>query len=191
MRFFDTVFIMHQPTKGRPADPFFEREKCTWYNHPEKYGINHNLSCVLCLKKRREGAGFSFVCARQRAVLHLVDLIWPRGLTRCFSGPTSVNSIDPSCICFFCFGLIIMRIRFRASDFGLAAKVNASKYHSCKIETGFSCGDGARVIPFFARVIQQLGFWTQKIQANVDYCYVRRRAECTSLGPGLEHPNLR
>ena len=34
-------------------------------------------------------------------------------------------------------------------------------------------------------------FWTQKIQANVDYCYVRRRTECTSLGPGLKHPNLR
>ena len=45
---------------------------------------------------------------------------------------------------------------------------------------------------FFARVIQQLGFWTQKNQANVDYCgYVRRRAECTSLGPGLKHPSLR
>ena len=40
-------------------------------------------------------------------------------------------------------------------------------------------------------MIQQLGFWTQKIQANVDYCYVRRRAERTSLGPGLEHPSLR
>ena len=65
------------------------------------------------------------------------------------------------------------------------------KYHWCKIETGFLCGDGARVIRFFARVIQQLGFGTQKIQANVDYCYVRRRAECTSLGPGLEYPSLR
>ena len=67
-----------------------------------------------------------------------------------------------------------------------------NKYHSCKIETGFLCGDGARVIRFFfARVIQQLGFWTQKIQANVDDCYVRRRAERTSLGPGLEPPSLR
>ena len=44
---------------------------------------------------------------------------------------------------------------------------------------------------FFARVIQQLGFWTHKLQANVDYCYVRRRAECTSLDPGLEHLSLR
>ena len=67
-----------------------------------------------------------------------------------------------------------------------------NKYHSCKIETGFLCEDGARGIRFFARVIQPLGFWTQKIQANVEYCcYVRRRAECTSLGPGLKHPNLR
>ena len=47
-----------------------------------------------------------------------------------------------------------------------------NKYHSCKNETGFLCGDGARVIRFFARVIQQLGFWTQNIQANVDYCCV-------------------
>ena len=44
---------------------------------------------------------------------------------------------------------------------------------------------------FFARVIQQLGVWTQKVQASVDYCYVRRRAERTSLGPGLEHSSLR
>ena len=53
------------------------------------------------------------------------------------------------------------------------------------------CEDGARVILFFACVIQQLGFWTQKLQANVDYCCVRRRAECTSLGPGLELLSLR
>jgi len=53
------------------------------------------------------------------------------------------------------------------------------------------CGDGARVILFYARVVQQLGFWTQKVQANVVYCYVRRRAEYTSLGPGLEHLSLR
>ena len=32
---------------------------------------------------------------------------------------------------------------------------------------------------------------SQKLQANVDYCYVRRRAECTSLGLGLEHLSLR
>ena len=67
-----------------------------------------------------------------------------------------------------------------------------NKYHySCKIETGFLCGDGARVILLFARVIQQLDFRTQKLQINVDYCYVRRRAEYTSLGPKLEHLSLR
>ena len=44
--------------------------------------------------------------------------------------------------------------------------------------------------PYFARVIQQLGFRTQKILANVNYCYVRRRAERTSLGPWLENPSL-
>ena len=34
-------------------------------------------------------------------------------------------------------------------------------------------------------------FLAQKIQANFHYCYVRRRAQRTSLGPGLEHPSLR
>ena len=33
------------------------------------------------------------------------------------------------------------------------------------------------VIRLFARVIQQLGFWTQNIQAHVDYCYVWWREE--------------
>ena len=84
--------------------------------------------------------------------------------------------------------LIIVRIRFRASDFGLVAKIQLSR---CKIETGFLCGDGVRVVLFFARVIQQSGFWTQKIQANVDCCYDRHRAERASLGPGLEHRSLR
>ena len=55
-----------------------------------------------------------------------------------------------------------MRIRFRASDFGLVLKVKLS----CKIEKGFLC-DYARVIFFFARVIQQLDFRTQNVQANV------------------------
>ena len=45
----------------------------------------------------------------------------------------------------------------------------------------------------FARTVQRLGLWTQIIQANVDYCCVwaaKRRAEYTSLGPGLKHPSL-
>ena len=64
-----------------------------------------------------------------------------------------------------------------------------------QVKTGFlrepGCGDVPRVTCVFARVIQQLGFWTQKTQANVGYCYVWRRAECTSLGPGIDHPSLR
>ena len=52
------------------------------------------------------------------------------------------------------------------------------------------CGDCARVLLLYARVVQQLGFWTQKVQTNVVYGYVRRRAEYTSLGPGLEHLSL-
>ena len=47
------------------------------------------------------------------------------------------------------------------------------------------------MILFFARFSSMVGFWTHKIQANVDCSYVRRRAERNSLGPGLEHPGLR
>ena len=90
--------------------------------------------------------------------------------------------------------LILTRIRLRASDFGQVAKINLVR----AIETGFSyeigCGDGARVICLFARVIQQLVFWAQKIQANVDlliFGAAKRPFECTSPGPGLEHPSLR
>ena len=87
----------------------------------------------------------------------------------------------------WCKAEILMRTQFRASDFG-EVKINIIR---AKSKTGFLFGDSARVICFLVRVIQQLGFWAQKMQANVDYCYVRRRAECTSLGPGLKHPNLR
>ena len=50
---------------------------------------------------------------------------------------------------------LIMRVRFRGSDFGLVRKISTRyRYHySCKIETGFLCGDGARLIICFARVI--------------------------------------
>ena len=84
--------------------------------------------------------------------------------------------------------LIIMRIRFRASDFGLVAKINIIR---AKSKEGFLAEMVLGSFFFFARVIQQLRFWTRKTQANVDCCYVRRRAECTSLGPGLEHPSRR
>ena len=88
-----------------------------------------------------------------------------------------------------------MRVRFRASDFGLVAKLNLlgakSKQASC---AEMVLGSFVFFSVIFAHVIlQQLGFWTQKIQANVHHCcYVRRRTQCTSLGPvGLEHPSLR
>ena len=48
----------------------------------------------------------------------------------------------------------------RDRDFGMVAKKNIIRGTS---ETGFLFGDGARVIRFFDGVIQQLGFWTQKI----------------------------
>ena len=80
-----------------------------------------------------------------------------------------------------------MRIRFRASDFGLVAKININFRAKSKHA---SCPEMVLGSFFFVRVVQLLGFWTEKIQANVDYCYVRRRAECTSLAPGLEHPIL-
>ena len=71
---------------------------------------------------------------------------------------------------------------------GLVAKINLIGAKSKQA----SCAEKVLRSFVFAHVIQQLGFWTQKIQAHVDYCYVRRRAECTSLGPvGLEHPSLR
>ena len=82
---------------------------------------------------------------------------------------------------------LIIRIRFRGSDFGLVAKMNIIiRQNRNRLLVRRWCSGHF----FFACVIRQLGFWTQK-QANVDYCYVRRRAECTSLGPGLEHLSLR
>ena len=81
-----------------------------------------------------------------------------------------------------------MQIRFRASDFGLFAKINLL---GAKLKQA-SCAEMVLgSFFFFALVIQQLGFWAQKFQATVDYGYVRRRAEGTSHGPGLEHPSLR
>ena len=74
----------------------------------------------------------------------------------------------------------------------LLSSSRQKKYHYlCEIETGFLCGDGARVILRFARVKQQVFRWTHKPQANVDNFYVRRRAECFSLGYRREHVSLR
>ena len=45
---------------------------------------------------------------------------------------TTINTVRP----------FIMRIRFRASEFGVVAKIKLSR---AKIQTGFLCGDHARV----------------------------------------------
>ena len=62
-----------------------------------------------------------------------------------------------------------------------------------QIETGFlcdiGCGDSGRVIRLFARMIEQLGLRTPSTTAVSGAA--KRRAECTSLGPGLKHPSLR
>ena len=61
-----------------------------------------------------------------------------------------------------------MRIRFRASDFGQVAKDKSRSYKS----KGASCAEMVLLGSFIcSRVIQQLGCWTHKIQANVDYWY--------------------
>ena len=49
-----------------------------------------------------------------------------------------------------------------------------NKSRSCKSKQA-SCAKSDAGL--FARVMQQLGFWTQKIQDNVDYCYGCRREE--------------
>ena len=67
-----------------------------------------------------------------------------------------------------------------------------NKTLSCKIETGFLCGDNAQIVLFFARVIQQLvRFFDSEnsTQRRLLRCPAPRRAH--SLGPGLEHPSLR
>ena len=80
-----------------------------------------------------------------------------------------------------------MRIRFRASDFGQVAQSNS---RSCKSKQA-SCAEMVLGSFVFCSCDSQLGFGTQKLQANINYCYVWRRAECASLGPGLQHPSLR
>ena len=89
-----------------------------------------------------------------------------------------------------------MRILLRASDF---CSDREKQISSCKIETGFlceiECGDRARVIFLFARVIQQLKFGLRRIKPTSTTTAMsgaaKRRAECILLGPGLKHPRLR
>ena len=64
-------------------------------------------------------------------------------------------------------------------NLGQVAKTNIVRANRNRFSCEIGCGgDGARVICSFARVIQQLGFGAQKIQANVDYCcYIWSREE--------------
>ena len=64
-------------------------------------------------------------------------------------------------------------------------------------ETGFlceiGCGDSARVIYLFARAVQQLGLWTQKLTSQRRLLLCLRREEThrvQSFGHGLKHPSL-
>ena len=68
----------------------------------------------------------------------------------------------------------------KTSDFGHIDFSSKAKSRSCKSKQA-SC---AKPDPRMVRgscdcllVIEQLGLWTQKIQDNIDYCYVWRREE--------------
>ena len=99
-------------------------------------------------------------------------------------------------------GLILTRIRFRASDFGQIDFSSKNKSRSCKSkEASCAKSDPEMVlgsIVFVLVLIQQLGLWTQKIQptsgtriAAAMPGVAKRRAECTSAGTGPKHPSLR
>ena len=92
-----------------------------------------------------------------------------------------------------------MRIRLRASDFGsdrFSSKPNL-KISFVQIETGFSVRNRIRRWCWghfvCLVVIQQYVFELGKFKptATTDLSgAAKRRAECTSLGPGLKHPSL-
>ena len=49
----------------------------------------------------------------------------------------------------------------------------------------------AKVLGSFFFLLLWLRFFNSERSSHVDYCYVRRRAECTSLCAGLQHRSLR
>ena len=79
-----------------------------------------------------------------------------------------------------------MRIRFRGLQFGQVAKVNIIRANRNRLLVRRWCS-GHLV---FCSCDSAVRFLDPEIQANVEYCYVRRCAECTSLDPGLKHPSL-
>ena len=82
---------------------------------------------------------------------------------------------------------IIMWIRFRASDFGLVAKIKLSRANRSRLLLRRLCSCHS----FFCSCDSAVRLLDSENSANVDCSYVRRRAERTSPGPGLEHPSLR
>ena len=78
--------------------------------------------------------------------------------------PTSPPNMFEHSTAFENLRLIIMQIRFRTSDFSLVAKRSIIRAKS-KQASFEEMVLGSLV--FFARVIQQLGLWTQKLQPNI------------------------
>ena len=81
----------------------------------------------------------------------------------------------------------LMRTQFRAADFGQVAKINIIRAKPKQA----SCAEMVLGSFVFCSCDSAVRFSDSENSTNVDSCYVRRRAECTSLGPGLQHPSLR
>ena len=83
----------------------------------------------------------------------------------CFGSRKADSRADP-----------ILSVRFWSNRLFKRKQISFVQIENSLCEIG--SGDVfARVISLFARVIQQLRRWSQKIQANVDTCYVWRREE--------------
>ena len=81
----------------------------------------------------------------------------------------------------------LMRTQFRAADFGQVAKINIIRAKPKQA----SCAEMVLGSFVFCSCDSAVRFPDSENSTNVDSCYVRRRAECTSLGPGLQHLSLR
>ena len=68
-----------------------------------------------------------------------------------------------------------------------------NKYRLCQSKQASGAKSDAEMVLvcLFARVIQQLGFWTENSSQRRRLLLCLTRAEGTSLGPGLKHPSLR
>ena len=81
---------------------------------------------------------------------------------------------------------VIMRIRFRASDFGLVAKISTSFVQNRnRLLVRRRCSGHS----FFYSCDSALRFLDSE-NSSPRRLLLRPRRECTSLGPGLKHPSL-